>query len=83
MKPRLEEIRRYVEEEIVPYSPMIVSKLCITDTSPKKKTRDNLQEELLFKPININRYQSVKKMQEVFYKPAYRIKDIKTNIKHD
>jgi hypothetical protein len=73
MKPKLEKIKHYIEEEIVPHSPIIVSRLCITDMSPKKISKSNPVTESLFKPVNINRYQSVKKGQEVFYKPAYRI----------
>jgi len=80
MKPNLEKIKRYIEEEVVPHSPMIMSKLSITDISPKKISKSNPVTEPLYKPIKINRYQSVKKMQEVFYKPAYRIKSTKTNI---
>jgi len=81
MKHKLEKIEQYIDEEVKPYSPIIVSTLRIVDTSPKKISKSQPLEEPLFKPVNINRYQSVKKKQEIFYKPAYRIKSTKTSIK--
>ena len=76
MKPKLEKIKRYIDEEIKPYCPVIVGKICIKDISPKRILKSNPVKEYL-KPVKINRYQSVNKMQEVFYKTAYRIKTTK------
>ena len=77
MKPKLDKIKHYIEEEVVPHSPMIVSKLCITDISSKKRSKSTPLAEPIYKPVKIDRYQSIKKMQIVFYKPAYRIKATK------
>ena len=76
MKPKLERIKCYVEEEVIPHTPVIMSKLCITDISPKRSTSSPLTDTLSTL-VKINRYQSIKKKQIFFYKPAYRILTIK------
>jgi len=77
MKPKLGKIKHYINEEVKPYFPMVISNLHITDISPKKISKSNPVTEPLLKPVKINRHQSINKKQIVFYKPAYRIKATK------